>query len=133
MNTTRPTRRQATRRGLSHGPRAAALTALGAALMLGAPSALGSGSIGAGAGISQYGAIYKQGKMVFFGKLACSRAECPIKRDQVDAALAEAVVRSIRSAAGIRLEESGHDAAVAALGADEQEKYYLSRRLGIDS
>lgn len=117
------------------GRKAACLAALGAALML-APAALGSGSVGAGAaGISQYGALYKQGKIVFFGKLACSRAECPIRRDQVDASLAESVVGSIRSAAGIRLEESPHDAAVAALSAEEQEKvqYYLSRRFGIES
>ena len=112
-----------------------ASTAL-ATLLATTPAAYGSGSMGGGTGgISQYGQVYQQGKMVFFAKLACSRAACPIKRSQVNASLAAGVVGSIRSAAGIRLEESPHDAAVDALSAEERERvqYYLSRRFGIKS
>lgn len=101
-----------------------------------APLALGSGSIGGGSGgISQYGQLYKQGKMVFFHKLACSRAECPIKRNQVNSARAARVIASIEGAADIRPEESPYDEAVSVLTADERKKlrYYLARRFRIDS
>ncbi len=107
-----------------------------AGLLLVSPTAFGSGSMGGGTGgVNQYGQIYQQGKIVFFGKLACARPECPIKRDRVNAGLAADIVASIRGASGIRLEESPHDAAVDALSADEREKiqYYLSRRFGIKS
>ena len=39
------------------------------------PATLASGSISTGnSGVSQFGQIYKQGKMVFFRKVACSRS-----------------------------------------------------------
>lgn len=97
-----------------------------------AASALGSGSISAGGGgIGDYASFYAQGKKVFFGKLACSRAECPIKRREVDASLAASVVRSVYGAGG---DESRRDAAVGALTTEEQQMvvYYLSRRFGIE-
>lgn len=121
-----------------HDPRrkrTIAYAALGA-LVLFSASALGSGSISTSTGgISQYGAAYTQGKKVFFGKLACSRAECPIRRNEVNASLAESVVRSIFSPAGVRREESRHDAAVGALTSNERKQvmYYLARRFGIDT
>ncbi len=122
--------------GKYHAVRRHMIGALFAAFLVVAPGAFGSGSIGGGAGgVNQYGQIYQQGKMVFFGQLACSRAACPIKRNQVNASLAATLVASIRGASGIRLETSQHDAAVDALTPDEREKvrYYLSRRFGIKS
>ena len=115
--------------------RTIAYAVFGAIALLSA-AALGSGSISSGTGgVTQYGAIYTQGKKVFFGKLACSRAECPIKRNEVDAALAESVVRTIWPSTGVAPDASRYDAAVGALTSDEQAMvaYYLSRRFGIDT
>lgn len=109
------------------------------------PSALASGSVGTGAGgISQYGALYKQGKSAFFRKLACNRADCAIKRRDVNATLARSLVESLATRAEVKFEESSADALVKQLcpgeGAtgcdgkvDEQEavQYYLSRRFGV--
>ena len=109
------------------------------------PAALASGSVGTGAGgISQYGALYKQGKSAFFQKLACKRSDCAIKRSQVNAALARELVASLATRAEVKFDVSETDALINQLcpgeGAtgcdgkvDEQEavQYYLSRRFGV--
>ncbi|MCY4212315.1 MAG: hypothetical protein OXF68_01670 [Gammaproteobacteria bacterium] len=125
---------------------ACALLPTALAALLSSPAALASGSVGAGAGgISQYGALYKQGKSAFFRKLACNRADCAIKRSEVNAAMARGLVESLATRAQLKFEESSTDALVKRLcpgeGAtgcdgkvDEQEavQYYLSRRFGVD-
>lgn len=122
-----------------------ALLATLIAAFLVSPTALASGSVGTGAGgISQYGALYKQGKSAFFRKLACNRADCAIKRGDVNTALARSLVESLATRAEVKFEESSSDALVKQLcpgeGAtgcdgkvDEQEavQYYLSRRFGV--
>ena len=129
-----------TNRRLAHALLATSLTAL-----LASPAALPSGSVGTGAGgISQYGALYKQGKAAFFHKLACKRADCAIKRSQVNAALARDLVASLATRAEVKFEQTETDALISQLcpgeGAtgcdgkvDEQEavQYYLSRRFGV--
>lgn len=107
-----------------------------AAFVLISASALGSGSISTGTGgINQHASLYAHGKRVFFDKLACGRAECPIRRNEFDASLAESVVRSIQSPAGVPREESRYDAVLGALTSDEKQQvvYYLSRRFGLDN
>ena len=113
--------------------------------MLLSPAALGSGSIGSSSGgVTQYGQMYKQGKAAFFGKIACSRSECPIQRSDVNAALAAGLVESLRTRDELKLEETKNDAAISLLcpGAnaqdcadrpDEQDMvlHYLTRRFGI--
>lgn len=109
------------------------------------PAAVASGSVGAGAGgISQYGALYKQGKSAFFRKLACNRTQCAFKRREVSAELARTLVASLDARAEVRFDLSETDALInrlcpgeAADGCDgkvdEQEavQHYLSRRFGI--
>ncbi len=121
------------------------LLATAATALLSSPAALASGSVGTGAGgISQYGAMYKQGKSAFFRKLACNQADCAIKRAEVNAALARDLVESLATRAEVKFQESSADALVKQLcpgeGAtgcdgkvDEQEavQYYLSRRFGV--
>ena len=78
--------------------RAFAVAALVVAFGLAAPPAsFASGSIGGGSGVSQFGQMYKQGKVVFFRKLAC-RSGCPIQRDRLDKGLAANLVESITTA-----------------------------------
>ena len=109
------------------------------------PSALASGSVGAGAsGISQYGKLYKQGKSAFFRKLACNRSRCAFKRSEVNARLARALVASLATRNEVKFELSefdsiidqlcpGEDATRCNRRVDEQEavQHYLSRRFGI--
>ena len=110
------------------------------------PATLASGSISTGSsGVSsQYGQLYKQGKVAFFRKVACSRAECPVKRNQVSGGLAAGLVESLRTRAELKFEESENDAIISVLcpgenagdcagRPDEQEmvQYYLTRRFNI--
>ena len=124
-------------------PLTVAVLLAGAAVLV-APVSLASGSIGGGSNaLSSYGQTYKQGKIVFFRKIACSRADCPIKRSEVDASLAGSLVESLRTRDALKLQPMEHDATIEILcpgdnaqgcgGADEQEmvRYYLSRRFGI--
>lgn len=94
---------------------------------------LGSGSVGGGGGISQYGQMYKQGKAIFFQKVACPRAECAIKKSDLNASLARDLVASLRSKDELKAEESASDKAVASLVGNEIEKveHYLSRRFNL--
>lgn len=111
-----------------------------------APTAIASGSIsvGSGSGVSQFGDLYKQGKIAFFKKVACSRPACPVKRDQVSDSLAGGLVESLRTRAELKLETSENDAIISVLcpgeragdcagRPDEQEmvQYYLTRRFNI--
>ena len=110
-----------------------------------APVVLASGSISTGnSGVSQFGQIYKQGKMVFFRKVACSRSACPVKRDQLSGNLAAGLVESLRTRAELKFEESENDSIISVLcpgekagdcagRPDEQEmvQYYLTRRFNI--
>ena len=109
------------------------------------PTTLASGSISTGnSGVSQFGQIYKQGKMVFFRKVACSRSACPVKRNQLSGNLATGLVESLRTRAELKFEESENDAIISVLcpgenagdcagRPDEQEmvQYYLTRRFNI--
>lgn len=109
------------------------------------PVVLASGSISTGnSGVSQFGQIYKQGKMAFFRKVACSRPACPVKRDQLSGNLAAGLVESLRTRAELKFEESENDAIISVLcpgekagdcadRPDEQEmvQYYLTRRFNI--
>ena len=109
------------------------------------PAVQASGSIGAGAGgISQYGALYKQGKSVFFRKLACNRAHCAFGRSEVNEQLAKAIVASLATRSELKFEVTetdslinqlcpGPDASKCSSRVNEQEavKYYLSRRYGV--
>lgn len=118
-------------------------TMVGAFLV--SPAALASGSVGTGAGgISQYGALYKQGKSAFFRKLACNRADCAFKRSEVSAELARNLVASLATRAEVKFEASETDALINRLcpgeGAagcdgkvDEQQavQYYLGLRFGV--
>jgi len=103
--------------------------------------ALASGTIGAGGGgISQFGQIYRQGKKLFFHKIACSK--CPIKRHEVNAKRAASLAASIEARDGLSLEDEtkddliiqrlcpGEDAGNCSGKPDEQElvQYYLTRR-----
>ena len=100
------------------------------ALLFAASLSFGSGSVGGGGGISQFGQTYKQGKVIFFQKVACDRAECTIKKSDLNAALAGDLVASLRSRDELKAEESQADKAVANLVGNEIEKveHYLSRR-----
>ena len=111
-----------------------------------APVVLASGSISTGnSGVSQFGQIYKQGKMVFFRKVACSRSACPVKRDQLSGNLAAGLVESLRTRAELKFEVSENDSIISVLcpgekagdcagRPDEQEmvQYYLTRRFNIN-
>lgn len=119
---------------------------LAASIAVFSPAALASGSVGAGAsGISQYGALYKQGKSAFFRKLACNREQCSFKRSEVSEKLARSLVASLATRAEVKFEVSDTDMIINQLcpgeGAtgctgtvDEQEavQYYLNRRFGIN-
>ena len=110
------------------------------------PATLASGSISTGnSGVSQFGQIYKQGKMVFFRKVACSRSACPVKRDQLSGNLAAGLVESLRTRAELKFEVSENDSIISVLcpgekagdcagRPDEQEmvQYYLTRRFNIN-
>ncbi len=113
-----------------------------------APTVIASGSISAGnsGSVSQFGNFYKQGKIAFFKKVACSRADCPVKRNQVNGSLAGSLVESLRTRAELKLEASETDAIISVLcpgenagdcagRPDEQEmvQYYLTRRFNINS
>ena len=100
------------------------------ALLFAASLSFGSGSVGGGGGISQFGQTYKQGKVIFFQKVACDRAECTIKKSDLNATLARELVASLRSKDELKTEESPADKAVANLVGNEIEKveHYLSRR-----
>ena len=119
------------------------LAALFTAFAVGAPLAVqASGSIGGGTGVSQYGQMYKQGKVVFFRKLAC-REGCPIQRNRLDKTLAASLVESIKTRDALKAEPSPHDETINLLcpgsnakgcnGVDEQAlvQHYLSRRFGV--
>ena len=109
------------------------------------PATLASGSISTGnSSVSQFGQIYKQGKMVFFRKVACSRSACLVKRNQLSGNLAAGLVESLRTRAELKFEESENDAVISVLcpgenagdcagRPDEQEmvQYYLTRRFNI--
>ena len=110
------------------------------------PATLASGSISTGSsGVgSQYGQLYKQGKVAFFRKVACSRSECPVKRNQISTSLAAGLIESLRTRAELKFEESENDAIISVLcpgenagdcagRPDEQEmvQYYLTRRFNI--
>ena len=109
------------------------------------PATLASGSISTGnSGVSQFGQIYKQGKVAFFRKVACSRSACPVKRNQLSGNLATGLVESLRTRAELKFEESENDAIISVLcpgenagdcagRPDEQEmvQYYLTRRFNI--
>ena len=100
------------------------------ALLIAASLSFGSGSVGGGGGISQFGQDYKQGKVIFFQKVACDRAECTVKKSDLNATLAQELVASLRSKDELKAEESPTDKAVANLVGNEVEKveHYLSRR-----
>ena len=105
---------------------------------------LASGSIGAGGGgISNFGQLYRQGKKIFFSKIACSKAHCPIKRREVNKTRAISLVNSLNTRDEFKDadEESvddqiikrlcpGNDAGDCTDKPDEQElvQYYLTRR-----
>ena len=112
-----------------------------------APTVIASGSISVGSGgsVSQFGNLYKQGKIAFFKKVACSRPACPVKRDQVGDSLAGGLVESLRTRSELKLETSENDAIISVLcpgekagdcagRPDEQEmvQYYLTRRFNIN-
>ena len=117
----------------------------GAVVTLLSPVTLASGSISTNSGsVSQYGQLYKQGKVLFFKKVACSREACPVKRDQVGADLAAGLVESLRTRAELKFEETENDTVIKVLcpgenagdcagRPDEQEmvQYYLARRFNI--
>ena len=121
-----------------------ALAGLLAAFAIAAPPTVSaSGSIGGGSGVSEFGQLYKQGKVAFFRKLAC-RSGCPIQRDQVDKDLAASLVESIKTRDALKSAPGTHDETVSMLcpganakdctpGVDEQEmvQHYLSRRYGV--
>jgi len=105
--------------------------------------ALASGSIGAGGGgINQFGQMYRQGKKLFFQKIACSKAQCPIKRHEVNAKRAASLVSSLEARDELSLEDEtkddliikrlcpGDEAGNCSGKPDEQElvQYYLTRR-----
>lgn len=120
------------------------VTTIVTAFAVGAPLAVqASGSIGGGSGVSQYGKMYTQGKVVFFRKLAC-REGCPIDRRDLDKTLAANLVESIKTRDALKAETSIHDEMIGLLcpgtnakgcgdGVDEQElvQHYLSRRFGV--
>ena len=121
-----------------------ALAALLTAFAVAAPpTVFASGSLGGGSGVSQFGQMYKQGKVAFFRKLAC-RSGCPIERDEVDKTLAASLVESIDTRDALKAEPGRHDETISLLcpgvnaqdcapGVDEQEmvQHYLSRRYGV--
>lgn len=129
---------------LSNLSRPLALAGLLAAFAVAAPPTVSaSGSIGGGSGVSQFGQMYKQGKVAFFRKLAC-RSGCPIERQQLDKALAESLVESIKTRDALKAEPGRHDETISLLcpganakgctpGVDEQEmvQHYLVRRFGV--
>ena len=131
-------------KSLANLSRPLALTGLLAAFAVAAPATVfASGSIGGGSGASQFGQMYKQGKVAFFRKLAC-RSGCPIQRDQIDKNLAASLVESIKTRDALKAEPGRHDETVSLLcpganakgctpGVDEQEMvlHYLSRRFGV--
>ena len=131
-------------KSLANLSRPLALTSLLAAFAVAAPATVfASGSIGGGSGVSQFGQMYKQGKVAFFRKLAC-RSGCPIQRDQIDKNLAASLVESIKTRDALKAEPGRHDETVSLLcpganakgctpGVDEQEmvQHYLSRRFGV--
>ena len=122
-----------------------ALLAASIGAFLVSPAAHASGSVGVGAsGISQYGKLYKQGKSVFFRKLACNRSRCAFKRNEVGQWLAKALVASLATRDEEKFELSEIDSIIAQLcpgedatrcngRVDEQEavQHYLSRRFRI--
>lgn len=98
-----------------------------------AVGSFGSGSVGGGGGISQFGQVYKQGKTIFFQKITCDRSECSYRRSQLDENLARDLVESLRTVDALSLTESETDQAIEALSSDEIEpvEYYLARRFRI--
>jgi len=108
---------------------------------------LASGSIGAGGGgISHFGQAYRQGKKLFFHKIACSQPHCPIKRHDVNAKLAASLVETLENRDELKEPEEatendrlikllcpGDAAGNCADRPDEQDlvQYYLTRRFGL--
>lgn len=92
-----------------------------------------SGAIGGGGAVSQYGQAYKQGKVIFFQKVACNRAECQVKKNNVNATFARDLISSIDSRGGLKATESATDKIASHLTSDEAEKvrHYLARRFNI--
>ena len=131
-------------KSLSQLSRPLALAGLLAVFAVAAPpTVFASGSLGGGSGVSQFGQMYKHGKIAFFRKLAC-RSGCPIEREQVDKTLAGALVESIKSRDALKAEPGRYDETISRLcpganakdcapGVDEQEmvQHYLSRRYGV--
>ena len=98
-----------------------------------AVESLASGSVGGGGGLNQYDQMYKQGKVIFFQKVACDRTECSIRRSELNESLARDLVASLRSKDELKLTETAADKAISSLASDEVEKveHYLSRRFRI--
>ena len=92
-------------------------------------SAMASGSIKAGSGISPRNA-YMQGKALTFEKLVC--AACPIAKGELDRERAMSLKNSLeaRDERGANKPGTADDGNIEVLGRDEQEMvhYYLSRR-----
>ena len=116
---------------------------LGAIAVAAPPIVFASGSIGGGSGVSQFGQMYKHGKVAFFQKLAC-RSGCPIQREQLDKALAAQLVESIKTRDALKAEPGRFDETIGLLcpganakgcgdGVDEKAmvQHYLSRRFGV--
>ena len=145
INSPKPENRIVTRMKLSLKDSLLFAVLLATATALPSPAVLASGSVGTGgSGVSQYGQMYEQGKALFFKKIACSREDCPIRRDQVNATLAAGLVESLRTRDELKAEESENDAVISILcpgqngkncveGGDEQAmvQHYLTRRFDI--
>lgn len=113
-----------------------ALVLLGAlATTVFATGALASGAIGGGGAVSQYGQAYKQGKVIFFQKVACVAEGCAVSKDAVSADFARQLIASIRTRGALRAEESATDRIASGLSSDEAEKvqHYLARRFNVRS
>ena len=97
--------------------------------------AFASGAIGGGGAVSQYGQAYKQGKAVFFQKVACVRESCAIRKSEVSTEFARSLVTSIDSRGGLKANETATDKIANSLTSDEAEKvkHYLARRFGVKS
>ena len=102
-------------------------------LMMAPTSILASGAIGGGGAVSQYGQAYKQGKAIFFQKVACSRAECTVTKNAVNVDFARELISSIGTRGALKTTESETDKIANRLSSDEAEKvkHYLARRFNV--
>ena len=98
-------------------------------------SLMASGAIGGAGGVSQYGQVYKQGKAVFFQKVACAREGCMVSRTRVNSDFARELFVSLSSRGALRATESETDKIANSLTSDEAEKvhHYLARRFNLAS